>query len=513
MAIIFDCACTDILIFLITITVCIYAYFKWTYQYWKRKGVPGLEPSIPFGNMPTPILNQKYFGDEFMKQYNIAKAKGYKHIGLFIMHKPAYMPIDLQYIKNIITKDFDHFMDRGIYYNEKDDPLGAHLFNIEGVKWRNLRMKLTPTFTSGKMKMMFPTLTECGKQMGDYMEKACLKDEPVDIKDVLSCFTTDVIASCAFGLDCNSFKDKNSEFRKYLRRNFVLTTPELLRMIFGSSFPNLARKLGVTLVSKDVSEFFMKIITETVEYREKNNFVRKDFMQLLLQLKNNVLETGEQHQHDGKSLTLEELAAQAFIFLLAGFETSSTTMTFCLYELAVNEDLQERVREEINTVLKEHDGKITYDAVTEMKYVGQVIEETLRKYPPVSNLNRVCKADYKIPDTDITIEKGTLVLIPVLGLQRDEDYFPDPERFDPERFSEENKRNISQFSYLPFGEGPRICIGLRFGLMQAKVGLAVLLQNYAFTLNNKTKTPLEMNPNGLVMSVLGDIWLDVKKVS
>lgn len=88
-----------------------------------------------------------------------------------------------------------------------------------------------------------------------------------------------------------------------------------------------------------------------------------------------------------------------------------------------------------------------------------IFSETLRKYPPLPTLNRICVADYKIPNTDIVIEKGTQVTIPVLGLQTDENYFPDPERFDPDRFSEENKRNIHEFTYLPFGEGPRMCIG------------------------------------------------------
>ncbi|KAF2902943.1 hypothetical protein ILUMI_03243 [Ignelater luminosus] len=513
MAIISDCFCKDILTILIAFTVCIYGYFKWAYQYWKRRGIPNLEPTIPFGTFANPILNPKPISDQTMEQYNMAKAKGYKHVGLFSLVAPTYMPLDLEYIKNIMTKDFDHFMDHGFYYNEKDDPIGAHLFTSEGAKWRNLRMKLTPTFTSGKMKMMFQTLIECGKQMSEYMEEASLKEESIDIKDISGCFTTDVIASCAFGIDCNSFKDRNSDFRKHLKRNFVFTISEILGSMLGFTAPNLARKLGIRFVPKEVSDFFLRIIRETVEYREKNNVVRKDFMQLLLDLKNNVLETGGEYQHDGKSLSMDELADQAFLFLAAGFETSSTTMTFCLYELAINQDLQERVREEINSVLEQHGGRVTYDAIMKMKYMGQVVEETLRKYPPLPMLNRVCVADYKIPNTDITLEKGTLVLIPIVGLQRDEDYFPDPERFDPERFSEENKRNIPQFSYLPFGEGPRACIGLRFGMMQVKVGLTALLQNYVFTLNNKTKTPLEMNPASISMAALGDIWLDVKRVS
>jgi cytochrome P450 family 6 len=85
--------------------------------------------------------------------------------------------------------------------------------------------------------------------------------------------------------------------------------------------------------------------------------------------------------------------------------------------------------------------------------------ETLRKYPPGSFLARECTKKYDIPGRDITIEKGTLIIIPVIGLHRDQKYYPDPEKFDPDRFSEEMKDRNPQFTYLPFGEGPRICIG------------------------------------------------------
>ncbi|KAF2894087.1 hypothetical protein ILUMI_12097 [Ignelater luminosus] len=510
MAMIFDSFFKDIFVILISLVICVYAYTKWIFQYWKRKGLPYLEGNFPVEAFINLIWNPKPFGEINKEIYNIAKAKGYKHVGLISFNTPIYMPIDPQYVKYIMSKDSDHFMDRGIYYNEKDDPLSAHLFSIEGVKWRNLRMKLTPTFTSGKMKTMFQTVFECGKQLEDYMENISMKEEPVDIKNILGCFTTDVIASCAFGIECNSFKDTNSEFTKYLKKNFVLTKSQLFTVILSFTAPKFSRWLGIIITPKDVSNFFRRIIAETVEYREKYNFVRKDFLQLLIDLKNNLPDNSSEYQHDGKSLTMDELSAQAFLFLGAGYETSSTTMTFCLYELAINQDIQETVREEINAVLERHDGKLTYECMMEMKYMGQVVEETLRKYPPLPILNRICLADYKIPDTNIIIEKGTAVAIPVLGLQSDGDYFPDPERFDPDRFSEENKRNIPQFSYLPFGEGPRVCIGLRFGMMQVKVGLTVLLKNYVFALNYKTRTPLKMNPASFMLTALGDIWLDVK---
>jgi cytochrome P450 family 6 len=143
--------------------------------------------------------------------------------------------------------------------------------------------------------------------------------------------------------------------------------------------PGIAKKLGLKVVKPLISNFFIRIVKDTVEYREKNNIHRKDFMHLLLQLKNR----GKLDEHSGilkeigddkeSNLSINELAAQAFVFFLAGFETLSTTMTFCLFELASNPDIQEKLRQEIYEVLKRHDNKLTYDATMEMHYMEKVI--------------------------------------------------------------------------------------------------------------------------------------------
>ncbi|XP_063930195.1 probable cytochrome P450 6a13 [Zophobas morio] len=159
-----------------------------------------------------------------------------------------------------------------------------------------------------------------------------------------------------------------------------------------------------------------------------------------------------------KDVTLEEITAQSFVFFLAAFETSSSTMSWAMYELAKNPHIQQKVRDEINTVVARCGGKLTYEGIQEMKYLSQVVDETLRKYPPGAALNRRCTQDYKVPDHDIIIKQGTRVFIPVLGIHYDEEYYPDPEKFDPERFNEENIRSRPQYAYIPFGEGPRICI-------------------------------------------------------
>lgn len=163
---------------------------------------------------------------------------------------------------------------------------------------------------------------------------------------------------------------------------------------------------------------------------------------------------------DDRKFTFSEAAAQAFVFFAGGFETSSTTMQFALYELTLNPEVQEKARQEILKVLAKHDGKITYEAIYEMDYLGRVIDETLRKYPPIPILQRECNKDFTIPDTKVVIPTGVTVQVPVLGLHMDPEYFPNPEKFDPDRFKEEEKAKRHHYVYVPFGEGPRNCIGM-----------------------------------------------------
>ena len=366
----------------VALTVILIGYYKWSYQYWKRRNLSYLKPRIPYGNLSSPVRRKEHLGVTIQKIYNEMKKKSWKHGGIYFLVSPAYFVVDLDYVRNIMTKDFHHFVDRGMYYNEKDDPLSAHLFAIGGPKWKNLRTKLTPTFTSGKMKMMFQTLVDCEDRLLNKIQSDCETKSPIDIKEVLGCFTTDIIGSCAFGLELKTFEQENSPFREYGKRIFSTTKLRALRRAISTSFPEFARAIGVKTVPKDIATFFMKVVKDTVEYREKNNYTRKDFMQLLIDLKNNRLED-DGYKHDGKTLTLEEVAAQCFVFFLAGFETSSTTMTFVLYELSKNQDLQQKLRDEINSILAKHNGKITYEAIQDMKYMNQVTEGRSVKFKNV----------------------------------------------------------------------------------------------------------------------------------
>lgn len=360
-----------VFISLLTITLvlltAIYLYFVHSFKYWKNRNVPFVKPSIPYGNFKE--AGKKYHLNElFTKYYHELKGSG-PFGGVYTLHIPTAIALDLDFIKLVMIKDFNKFQDRGTFVNEINDPLSAHLFSIGGQKWRNLRSKLTPTFTSGKMKYMFPTIVKVSEEFRNSIQKLVKQSEDQDLKDVVSRFTTDVIGTCAFGIDCNSLENPDSEFRKMGQR-FFDTPPSILKRFFVTNAHSLGKWLRIKIIDEQVSTFFLGIVKETVEYREKNNVHRNDFMDLLLQLKNNSNSSSEQ---SSAKLTLNEISAQAFLFFLAGFETSSTLMSYALYELSLHQDIQQKLRDEIDNVFKKFNGEFSYDAMQEMTYMEPVL--------------------------------------------------------------------------------------------------------------------------------------------
>lgn len=256
------------------------------------------------------------------------------------------------------------------------------MFNLEDERWRVLRQKLSPTFTTGQMKNMFHTVVETSKGLKQIMNESCNNGSGMEVKEVAARFTTDVIASTAFGITCNTLKNPDSEFRAKAKEVVSQDWWSFLTIVFTQCFPyELLKFFGMKSFRPSGTKFFKDLVEDTVNYRETNGIHRKDFMHLLIQLKNRgkIVEDGKiVGDKDGSvGLTMNEIAAQAFLFYLAGFETSSTTISFVLYELARHQAVQDRARDEINQVLKRHGGNITYEALIEMKYLQQIIDGTI----------------------------------------------------------------------------------------------------------------------------------------
>lgn len=215
-------------------------------------------------------------------------------------------------------------------------------------------------------------------------------------------------------------------------------------------------------------------------------------------------------------MTIDDITAQAFIFFLAGFDTSSTLMCYVVYELALNPDVQEELRKEVERYIEEGNGELSYEALSKMEYMEMVTSETLRKYPPLSFIDRLCAQTFALPPAEaggqgVTIHPDNLIWFPVHALHHDPKYFPDPERFDPERFSEKNKDNIVPYTYLPFGVGPRKCIGNRFALMETKILIAYLVHKFRLKPTGKTKVPIEFSKKNFSLIPDDGLWVGLER--
>lgn len=187
-------------------------------------------------------------------------------------------------------------------------------------------------------------------------------------------------------------------------------------------------------------------------------------------------------------------------------------MVFTLYELALNPEIQEQLRDEIRSGIEQNEGKLSYDLLFGFKYLDMVVNESLRMYPPAFLITRTSTKDFVIPESEIRIEANTDININVLSIHRDPEYYPDPLKFDPERFTPENIKSRKPFTFIPFGDGPRKCIAGRFGMLQAKMGIVKIIQNFELSPCTDTTIPMKFAKTSLFLSPIHKMWLSLKRL-
>ncbi|KAG5674905.1 hypothetical protein PVAND_004850 [Polypedilum vanderplanki] len=480
------------------------------FNFFKERGIPYVEPSFPLGNFQG--VGSKYHSfDVFRDIYD--KLKGKDVIaGVYSFTQPVYLIMDVELVKNVLIRDFNTFINRGGFVNEKDEPLTGHLFSLKDDKWRFLRNKLSPAFTSGKMKAMYYTISDKGKDYVDLVDNVLKEGKAINIKEITNCYTVDVVASVAFGMESNTMKGEHPELLNIFKELFGPDGTSFLKFFFLNAFPNFSKTIKLRVFSKDISDFFINVISRNIENREKTNDNRQDFLNMLIQLKNKGSIDGE-FSTENRKITLNDALAQAFVFYFASADASSTTISFALAELAHHSEIQERLRTEIleKTKGKEND-EISYETLQEMTYLGQVVNETLRMYTMGSILLRQANEDYKIPNSKHVIPKGADVFVPMIGLHFDDRYWKNPYKFDPERFTPEEIAKRPNHVYLPFGDGMRNCIGMRYALLTVKFALATILRNFKVTPNPKMKYPIKFNPKNPLMEPDGGFWLNIERI-
>ncbi|XP_066602048.1 uncharacterized protein [Prorops nasuta] len=506
----------EILLAVIAVLSAIYYYVSRGLDHFEKHGIPH-EKAFPLvGNMGKTML-QKISVSEILKNvYRLSPEA--KYVGFFDFGNPVIVLKDLELIKSITVKHFDNFPNHRAFIDPEVDPLfGKNLISLKDEVWKDWRNLLSPAFTSSKMRTMFKLMNNCAEDFAKFLKERAEEEMQVkksskgeaaglllDTKDCFTRYTNDVIATCAFGIGMNSMRNPRNEFYMTGKDVTNFEGVRTLKFFLLRLMPGLCKLLKLTFVGEKSANFFKAIIAQAIEAREEGRVSRPDMIQLMVDSK-----------AKGKQLTLEDMTAQAMIFFFGGFDTTSTLMCFASYEIAVNPEVQEKLLEEIDKVLEETNGEPTYESINNMEYLGAVLDEALRMYPALVLNDRVANSSFELPPAlpglePYHVKKGQALWIPSYELHHDPRYFEEPERFVPERFLGENKKRIEASTYLPFGLGPRMCIGNRFALLETRVLVFHLLAKCQLEPCEKTCVPIKFSKKGMIMRPEGGFWLGVK---
>ncbi|XP_040830886.1 cytochrome P450 3A6-like isoform X1 [Ochotona curzoniae] len=466
--------------------VLLYLYGTSTHGHFKKLGIPGPTP-LPFlGNI---MGYRKVSG---VWNFDMKCYKTYGNMwGFFQGRQPVLFITDPDMMKTVLVKEcYSVFTNRRSF-----GPVGfmkSALINSKDEEWKRLRTLLSPTFTTGKLKEMLPIIVHYGDVLVKNLSQEAEKGNPVNLNKILGAYSMDVITSTSFGVNIDSLRNPQDPFLKNLRRllNYNIFSPLLFSVSLFPFLTPVYEALNISKYPGDVTDFLKSSVEKIKDDRLKEKKKhRVDLLQLMINCQNS------KEVDSYKALTDTELLAQSIIFLSAGYETTSNALSFIMYLLATHSDVQQKLQQEVDSAFS-NKAFVTYDVIMQMEYLDMVVNETLRLYPIASRFERVCKKDFEI--NGVFIPKGTVVVIPVYALHYDPKLWPEPYEFHPERFNKKNKGNINPYIYLPFGAGPRNCIGMRFALMNMKLALVRLMQNFSFKPCKETQIPLKLAPQALL---------------
>ncbi|XP_023936448.2 cytochrome P450 6B7-like [Bicyclus anynana] len=501
---------------IVSLIVLFILYGVRNFGYWKKRGIKHDIPLPYVGNNLRNFLQRSsiaMMATELYKKYPDEKV-----VGFYRSTVPELLIRDPNLVKRILVTDFQHFYARGFNTHKTAiEPLLKNLFFADGDLWRLIRQRFGTAFSTAKIRAMFPFITERAEKL-QLLAEEVESLEYYDVRELMARYTTDFIGACGFGINMDSLNNENSEFRRLGKRIFYRTPRDAAAAALKYMFPELCK--NIHLLAPDLEESVIALVRHILQARNYTPCGNNDFIDLLLELKekgNISVESLEERDENGVAKVVELklddllLIAQVFVFFGAGFETSSTTSSFTLHQLAFNPDHQRKVQKEIDRVLLKHGNKITYESVNEMHYLEKAFYEAMRMYPAVGFLFRKCTTpNYTFPELGLTIDKDVKVIIPIQAFQRDEKYFYEPDVYNPDRFT--SAQDLKTNYFMPFGEGPRACIAARLGKVLSMAGIAAVLQK--FNVEPCEKSVLEPLPDPMAIvseGFIGGLPLKLRK--
>ena len=342
-------------------------------------------------------------------------------------------------------------------YNRFRNAFGNGLVVAEGDRWRRQRKLMQPLFGPNAVKHFFDLMVDSANQMAERWEPACRRGKVFDIADEMNQVTLQIAGRALFHDSFDRTSERIGRWTQIINRYSAKPPLPVIRSLWFPSRINFQLKRALVE--------FHAFLQEMIDSRRSNND-QSDLIGILLKAR---------HEESGQPMSDQEIAEEALGMIIGGHETSSSALSWIWYELDRHPAVRERLDAELDAVVGSQ--PLSLEHLPRRTYTRMVIDETLRLHPPFWFENRNVAADVELGG--VPIPKGSVVVFSRYSLHRHADFWKEPERFDPERFHpehEENKRSVC--AHVPFGGGPRICIGVNFAIMELVIVLAVIARKY-----------------------------------
>lgn len=462
------------ILLVIACVLLIFYFFTGQYneRYWKKRGVTFLKHNKVIGVFWDFLTEDKSFFEIFHELYKKYPKEPAVAFGSFFV--PSIYVKDPTNVNHVLQTDFRSFNHRGFTFSEEKDILSNNVLMMYGPKWKIMRQNMTPLFTTAKLKNMYYIIDRSAQDFVKHLKNNPEKQKSNGFSS-LNTYCCSAIAASVFGLTSESTFD--SPFVTMVKEALEATWWKNMKLAISNLFPSFFKALGLSLFTPYRHQnWFIKAIKQVIRKREQENVKKHDFADICVSLQKNEVLKDHESGYELKP-TDEIMAAQAFFFFLAGLDPCASLMFTTMVELGRNPEMFKKLHKEIDRTFERCNGQLSYDDVMDMEYLDNVLNESMRMYPPIGFLTRECVKDTVLPVGNIKIDKGTKIFTPIYEYHHDPNHFEEPEKFDPDRFTRD--KNMSDLIYLPFGKGNRACIGIRYSKLQVKAGLVQVLRHFS----------------------------------
>lgn len=402
--------------------------------------------------------------------------------------KRWHMVMDPPLIQRVLLERLEDYPKSTVTKSLLRPAIGESLFIAEGAHWRWQRRASAPVFSHRNVTALGPVMTAAAERTAERVARAGRR--AVNMLDEMVAATFDVIAEVTFSAD-GSFD--RAAVHKAIETFAQDAGRVSLLDVLGA--PDFIPRPGRVASAIDLAEM-KRGADAAIEARAKRGRGEiSDLLDFLL---------AAEDSKSGRTMTTSEVRDNLLAFIVAGHETTAVTLAWAFYLCAFDQEVQERARSEARSVFG--DRAATAADVAALPFVRQIVDEALRLYPPAGLVSRTAQAHDRLGDAEIRPEDT--VMIPIYALGRHRSLWKAPDTFDPDRFAD--RKSIPRFGYLPFGDGPRICIGASFALQEAVILLATLLARFRFRpVTGRDPKPVLI----LTLRPEGGVWLTAEPVS